>query len=77
MTDFTTRAAVKQAQANARYDILRQIVQLWLPGLGTLYFTIAQIWGLPYAEQVVGTIAALTVFGGVIVGVKRKGYTGG
>lgn len=51
--------------SNQRYDQIKSAVQVYLPGLGALYFTIAQIWGLPYAEEVVGTIAALSLFLGL------------
>ena len=44
------------------YDILAIIGRIVLPALGTLYFTLAQIWGLPLGEPIVGTIAALTTF---------------
>lgn len=60
--------------SNRSYDILRAVVQYVLPGLGTLYFAIASIWGLMYAEQIVGTIAAITAFGGVVLGISRTTY---
>lgn len=56
------------------YDILKWIAQILLPAIGTLYFAIAQIWGLPYAEQIVGTIMALDAFLGAILGVSTKAY---
>ena len=59
---------------NGVYDVLKPIVQLGLPAVGTLYFTIAQIWGLPNAEQVVGTIAAVTTFLGVVLAISSRTY---
>ena len=47
---------------NNVYDILKKIAMPWLPALGTLYFTLAGIWHLPYAEQIVGTLTALETF---------------
>lgn len=47
------------SMSNKVYDILRN-VELILPILGTLYFALAGIWGLPYGEQIVGTITAIT-----------------
>lgn len=44
------------------YDILAVIGRLVLPALGTLYFALAKIWGLPLAEEIVGTISAVTIF---------------
>lgn len=58
------------------YDILKWIAMYLLPALGTLYFAIAQIWGFPYGEEVVGTITAVDTFLGVILGISNKGYEG-
>lgn len=44
------------------YDTLAIIGRLILPALGTLYFAIAKIWGLPLAPEITGTLAALTAF---------------
>lgn len=60
--------------SNKAYDILKWIAQYFLPAMGTLYFAIAGIWGLPYAEQVVGTITAIDTFLGVILGVSAAKY---
>lgn len=56
------------------YDKLKRVVQFILPALGTLYFTLSVIWGLPSGEEVVGTIAALSLFGGVVLGISNKSY---
>lgn len=58
------------------YDVLKWIALYLLPALGTLYFAIAQIWGFPYGEEVVGTITALDTFLGVILGISNKSYNG-
>lgn len=54
------------------YDLLKTIAQIWLPALGTLYFTLAGIWGLPCAEQVVGTITAVDTFLGIVLGISTS-----
>lgn len=59
---------------NKVYDILKWIAQYLLPALGTLYFALAGIWGLPYGEQVVGTITAVDTFIGVILGISTTQY---
>lgn len=56
------------------YDVSKKLVQLWLPAFASLYFGLSQIWGLPQGEEVVGTIALLTTFLGVIVGVSHSRY---
>lgn len=60
--------------SNRTYDILKWIAQILLPAIGTLYFAIAQIWGLPYAEQIVGTITALDAFLGAVLGISSRVY---
>ena len=62
---------------NKSYDILKWIAMILLPALGTLYFTIAQIWGLPYAEQIVGTITAIDTFIGAMLGISSSNYNKG
>lgn len=60
--------------SNRKYDILKFLAQIVLPALGTLYFTLAGIWGFPYAEQIVGTITAIDTCLGVILEYIRKRY---
>lgn len=59
---------------NKTYDVLKWITQYLLPALATLYFAIAQVWGLPYGEQIVGTITAIDTFLGVILGISTAQY---
>lgn len=56
------------------YDMLKWIAMYLLPAMGTLYFALAGIWGLPYGEQVVGTITAIDTFLGVILGISSAQY---
>ncbi len=60
--------------SNKTYDILKWIALYLLPALGTLYFAVASIWGLPYGEQIVGTITAVDTFLGVILGISSVNY---
>lgn len=59
---------------NKVYDVLKFLAQIFLPALGTLYFTIAGIWNLPAAEQVVGTIVAIDAFLGALLSLAKRGY---
>ena len=59
---------------NKVYDVLKWIAMYLLPALGTLYFALAGIWGLPYGEQIVGTITAIDTFLGVILGISTVQY---
>ena len=60
--------------SNKTYDVLKWIAQILLPALGTLYFALAGIWGLPYAEAIVGTITAIDTFIGVLLGISTINY---
>lgn len=59
---------------NKVYDILKWIALYLLPALGTLYFALSGIWGLPYGEQIVGTITAADTFLGVLLGISSAAY---
>lgn len=56
------------------YDILKWIAMYFLPAAGTLYFALAGIWGLPYGEEIVGTITAIDTFLGVLLGIASNTY---
>lgn len=56
------------------YDMLKWVAQILLPAIGTLYFALASIWGLPYAEEIVGTLTAIDAFLGVILGISSNKY---
>ncbi len=59
---------------NKTYDILKWIAIVILPALGTLYFALSQIWGLPYGEEIIGTIAAVDTFLGALLGISTNKY---
>ena len=60
--------------SNQVYDILKFIAQVVLPALGTLYFALSTIWGLPYGEQIVGTITAVDAFLGAVLQISTNSY---
>lgn len=45
-----------------------------LPALGTLYFALAQIWGLPSGEQVLGSVLAVEACLGAMLGLSSRQY---
>lgn len=59
------------------YDILKAITMYVLPPLATLYFALSEIWNLPYGEQVVGTITAITTCLSIILGISTQIYNKG
>lgn len=64
----------KPTLSDEAYGLVRLLTTVYLPGLSTLYFALSSIWGLPAAEQVVGTIAAVNVFLGLVLAQSRKNY---
>ena len=56
------------------YNVLKWAAQVTLPAAGTLYFALAGIWGLPYSEQIVGTITAVDTCLGVLLGISTAQY---
>lgn len=59
---------------NKTYDHLKTAVVVILPALGAAYFSLSEIWGLPAGQQVVGTIAIITTFLGVVLRVSSTQY---
>ncbi len=62
---------------NKVYDVLKYIAQVVLPAVGALYFALSQIWGLPYGEQIVGTITAIDAFLGALLMISTAQYKKG
>lgn len=60
--------------SNEAYDVLKYVAQYLLPALGTLVFALAKIWGLPYGEEIVGTITAIDAFLGALLGISTYTY---
>ena len=60
--------------SNRMYDILKWIAQILLPAMGALYAGLAEIWKLPLSSQIVGTIAALDLFLGALLGISTNNY---
>lgn len=60
--------------SNKVYDFWKYVAQIVLPALGTLYFTLVSIWGLPYGTEVVGTITAVDTFLGALLMLSNSNY---
>ena len=65
---------MKTILSDKTYDILKWVAVILLPALGSLYFGLAGIWGLPYGEQIVGTITVIDTFLGIILGISTVQY---
>lgn len=61
--------------SNKWYDILKFFCTIFCPALGTFIFAISKIWGFPpYAENIVGTISAIAMFIGALIGISTVQY---
>lgn len=59
---------------NKIYDIFKWLSLYLLPAIAAFYCAISEIWNLPYCEQVIGTIAAVETFIGVVIGISTYEY---
>lgn len=60
--------------SNKIYDVLKFIAQIVLPALATLYVSIASLWGLPYPEEISGTVMAIDTFLGAVLMISSNQY---
>jgi hypothetical protein len=60
--------------SDVTYQVAKKLVQIILPAISSFYFGLASIWGLPAPDKVVGTIAVLTTFIGVCMGISTREY---
>ena len=60
--------------SNKTYDILKWVALVALDALGLLYSTIANIWLLPYGDEVLKTCAAVSLCLGALIGVSGATY---
>lgn len=60
--------------SNKVYDILKDCALVYFPAAATLYFTLASIWGWPYAEGVVATTTAVCTFMGACLKISTARY---
>lgn len=63
--------------SNKVYNAGKQVAQIWLPSLGTLYVALGLIWGqhaFPAADNVSKTVIAVDAFLGVVLGISSLTY---
>ena len=60
--------------SNKVYDALKWIALILIPAVGTLYFGLAQTWGFPYGEEIVGTLTLIDTFLGALLGISTAQY---
>lgn len=59
---------------NKLYNVLKWIALIFIPAISALYFGLAQIWGFPYGEEIVGTLALIDTFLGALLGISTGIY---
>lgn len=59
---------------NKTYDTLKWVALVFLPALGGFYFGLSDLWNLPKALEVVGTISLIDTFLGLLLGVNSRTY---
>lgn len=60
--------------SNKWFDILKWVALILLPAMAILYGALAPLWGFPFVKEVVGTISAIDVFLGVLLGISSAQY---
>lgn len=63
--------------SNKVYNVLKWVCLIGLPALGGLYFGLSKLWGLPYGEEILGTLDLLATFIGACIGISTKNYRKG
>lgn len=59
---------------NRVYNILRDVAQIYLPALGTLYAALGDIWGFPVVREVVATVLAVDTALGTMLKISATLY---
>lgn len=56
------------------YEFGKKLTQMILPAITALYIGLAALWDLPEPEKVAGTIALVTTFLGVMLGISSNTF---
>lgn len=59
---------------NKVYDALKWIVLIALPALAVLYGSLASVWNLPFAAEIVQTVNLVQVTLGAMIGISTASY---
>lgn len=60
--------------SNKAYDILKWICLICLPAAAWGYSALADVWGLPFSDQIPETINIIATVLGVLIGVSTYNY---
>ena len=56
------------------YDVLKYMALIVFNAIGVFYKTIAEMWDLPYGNQIALTCSALALFVGTLIGISSYKY---
>ena len=56
------------------YDVLKWLVIIVFPAVGTLYAALSTVWGWPYSEEIVTSITAVDTFLGAVLCISTATY---
>lgn len=59
---------------NKIYDVLKWLVIIVFPAVGTLYAALSTVWGWPYSEEIVTSITAVDTFFGAVLCISTATY---
>lgn len=65
---------MKSFLPNKLYDILKWVALVALDAIGVCYKALADIWHLPYGNEVLLTASAIAVLLGTLIGVASAQY---
>ena len=60
--------------SNKVYDVLKWVALVALDAVGYFYQEIANVWSLPYGDNVLKTCVALSILLGTLIGVSSSNY---
>ena len=56
------------------YDVLKYLALIGFNAVGVFYKAVAEIWNLPYGNQVALTCSALALLVGTLIGISSHNY---
>ena len=62
---------IKMKLPDKVYNVLKWIALICLPALSTFYGILADIWNLPYGEQIPRTLTAIGLLIGALIGISQ------
>ena len=65
---------MKTLLSDKLYEVLKWIALIVIPALGEAYVRLANVWGLPYGQQINETALIVTFLLGALIGISTVQY---